>query len=72
MKTGILLLVFVYSFLFINLNRSQSQSGGTFEVQCPDGMAYGLPNGKYIRCEDFDLYHQETWKGLNRSDLYIK
>jgi len=42
---------------------------------CPDGYAFRLKSGLYIRCEDFDAYHfaeyhqksteNLTFKGLN-------
>lgn len=68
-----ILLFFVccYTFVFFNpqVGVSSAKQGNT--VHCPDGYAYRLANGHYIRCEDFDLYHEDEFKGRIRADLYL-
>lgn len=60
--------VCIYTFVFFN---PQANISSANTVYCPDGYAFQLKSGHYIKCEDFDLFHVEQSKGNLRTDLYI-
>jgi hypothetical protein len=66
-----LCLVCIYTFVFFNPQQNMSNAKAAQTVLCPDGLAYRLPAGQYIRCEDFDEFHAAWAKGNTRADLYL-
>lgn len=68
---SLLFVVCVYTFVFFNPGQAVSNAKANEPVYCPDGMAYSVGGGHYIRCEDFDLFHEELHNGKTRADLYI-
>lgn len=61
--------VCIYTFVFFNPQANISSANTTY---CPDGYAFRLKSGHYIRCEDFDEFHIEKARGHMRTDLYLK
>lgn len=67
-----LCLVCAYTFVFFNPQAALSTAKQNKDVYCPNGMAYQVEGGHYIRCEDFDEFHFDQYHGRLRKDLYIK
>lgn len=68
---SILCFVCLYTFVFFNPIQAVSNAKAVSTVLCPDGLAYRLVSGHYIRCEDFDEFHADLARGTVRADLYI-
>jgi hypothetical protein len=62
----------IYTFIYFNPQAAMSTQKPSNETFCPNGMAYGVKGGHYVRCEDFDEYHLDEYHGKIRVDLYIK
>jgi hypothetical protein len=70
-RKALLLSTVVFTFLFFHPDRILAN---LFDERtlCPDGYAYQLGNGHYIRCEDFDEFHEGLSRGIFRKELYLK